>query len=203
MNTMAISNDSKRVKMRSFMLGDGPNTRPMLVWVELWPDHPKAVNSIWASLVNNTNEVLYLRGDEIGSIPVDGQHSRYDRFSSECPQLAGRVKLKFWRFISPVLRTITPGHDFGIIKWPNQTLGQTLAGMLETHTAIPILIPWGDYLLTRAISDRNAQPMRKAGPAPDGYWIKASTPWEQYIREGFANGYINQDGRTDKVLNGF
>src|SRR3989304_3591016 len=82
--------------------------QPVLVWVDIAPQHPKALNAIWASLVNGTGEFLDLYDrDSDQRLRARGLNRRYHRLHADAPMLAARARPKMLRLIAPEACRIT------------------------------------------------------------------------------------------------
>lgn len=189
---MRIGNNSVSVVIRSFGLAaardDGQN---VIVWLEIAPQHPKAVGAIWASLVNGTKETLSIRTNDDKGIYARGLNRRYHRLTMDAPRMAGRARPVFLRLVAPEALAIQRRNEnFVALEWPGRTIGVTLAAMLEKGTPYPMQIGWGDYLLRTAVEREYATRLVTSGPAPQGYLISGQTPWGEIISEGLKQGCI-------------
>lgn len=187
---MRIGNNSVSVVIRSFGLAqdDGQN---VIVWLEIAPQHPKAVGAIWASLVNGTKETLSIRTDDDKGIYARGLNRRYHRLTMDAPRMAGRARPVFLRLVAPEALAIQRRNEnFVALEWPGRTIGVTLAAMLEKGTSYPMQIGWGDYLLRAAIEREYATRLVTGGPTLQGYLISGKTPWGEIISEGLKQGCI-------------
>lgn len=194
--SIRISNNSVSIVLRGYAaarLDDQP--LPVVVWLEIAPQHPKAVGAIWASLVNGSKEALtiYDRQSE-QSLRVLGLSRRYHRLTTDAPQLYGRARPKLLRLIAPEACAIANVNSpFVTLAWPSLTPGTALAAMLEQGTSFPIRIGWGEYLLAEATARGFAKPLLVGGRAPEGYLIEPA-PWEDIIADGIRLGQITLDG---------
>ena len=168
--------------------------QPVLVWVDIAPQHPKALNAIWASLVNGTGEFLDLYDrDSDQRLRARGLNRRYHRLHADAPMLAARARPKMLRLIAPEACRITDHtQPFVVLNWPNLPCGTALAAMLEQGSPYPIRIGWGDYLLNEAVARGYAHPLITGGNAPQGYLIEAA-PWTEIISDGIKTGQITLD----------
>ena len=170
---------------------------PVLVWVDIAPQHPKALNAIWASLVNGTGEYL----DIYDRVTNEQQHARglnrrYHRLQADAPSLAGRARPKHLRLIAPeACRIEDYTKPFVVLEWPGLPCGTALAAMLEHGSPYPIRIGWGDYLLNEAIARRWAHPLITGGHAPIGYLLDPA-PWPDIISDGIKRRMITLEGAS-------
>ncbi len=163
----------------------------VLVWVDIAPQHPKALNAIWASLVNGTGEFLDITDhDSHQQQRARGLNRRYHRLQADAPLLAGRARPKLLRLVAPEASRITDHtQPFIVLNWPDLPDYTALAAMLEQGSPYPIRIGWGQYLLSEAIARGFAQPLITGGNAPLGYLIEVA-PWPEIISHGIESGQI-------------
>ena len=118
--SIRLANNSVSVVVRGYAIAlwpiedkrPGKNTQdtakevyrePVLVWVDIAPQHPKALNAIWASLVNGTGEYLDIYDRTTNEQQrARGLNRRYHRLQADAPRLAGRARPKHLRLIAPV-----------------------------------------------------------------------------------------------------
>lgn len=197
--TIRIFNDSVSLVLRSYACAELDGQK-MVVWLEIAPQHPKAVGAIWAGLVNNTNASVRIRDDQRGeTLAAYGLRHRYHRLAMDAPSLAGRVRPKFLRLVAPEACQIADlQQPFVALSWPGIPPGTALAAMLEHGTALPVQIGWGDYLLAEAEARGHARPLVTGGPAPAGYVVEPA-PWEAIISEGVRAGHITLAGECVRL----
>ncbi len=203
MSTIRIANNSVSVIVSGYAIAEIEN-EPTIVYLDIAPQHPKAVGAIWASLVNGSKEWLRLYDDQLEqSLTVRGLNRRYHRLTIDTPRIAGRARPKHVRLVAPLACQVASlATPFVVLAWvwtdgageihhlPPAT---ALAAMLEQNTPLPILMTWGEYLLDQAIVREFAQPLVRGGNAPEGYCIE-SADWENIIAEGVATGQIRLKG---------
>jgi len=195
MESIRIENSSVSCFVRSYLCAD-VNGELQVIWLELAPYHPKSVGAIWASLVNNTKERLtishYDRETRQSSKRlVRGLHRRYERFSIDAPQLAGRPRPHFLRLVAPeAINVMDVSLPFVVLSWQGQTAGQSLAAMLERGSPFPLTAAWGDYLLQEGQVRGCINPLVSGGSAPEGYYVAMNTPWAELIQDGIRAGQI-------------
>jgi len=195
-----IANQSVSAVAHSYALALLDGQSPVVIWLDLAPQHPKVSGAIWASLVNGTREWLRLSDDQTGQThAVRGLGRRYHRLTIDAPHLAGRARPKHLRLVAPCACQIEAlTKPFVVLAWTwRDTDGQShrlsaatsLAAMLERYTPLPILLSWGEYLLAEAHARGFATPVLSGGEAPEG-WVIAPAPWEDILSDGIRSGQI-------------
>jgi len=199
MGVIRIANNSVSVVVYSYGVAEIEG-ESIVVYLELAPQHPKAVGAIWASLVNGTKEKLVISDPEAGeSLIVRGLNRRYHRLTMDAPRIAGRARPKHLRLVAPLACQIERlSKPFVTLAWQwkdhagvehSLSPATSLAAMLERYSPLPILIEWGDYLLAEAREREFAMPLIRGGEAPEG-WVIQSAPWEEIISDGIKSGQI-------------
>lgn len=203
-----IMNNSVSVVVRSFALAPQDGEPPIIVWLELAPQHPKVVGAIWASLVNGAKEVLRIRDDEAEqTYSARGLNHRYIRKTVDTPRVAGRARPKFMRLVAPEMVKFDAAN-FGKRPfyvgdwrwrdskgtWQHMDAATALAAMLEQGTHYTIRMGWGPYLLAEALARQCAAPLIVGGRAPCGFVIQPDTPWGDVISNGIKTGQTTLDG---------
>jgi hypothetical protein len=200
MESIRFANNSVSAVISGYGLAeiDGEAT---VIFLDIAPQHPKVVGAIWASLVNGTKEWLHLSDEHAEqALNVRGLNRRYHRLTIDAPRLAGRARPKHLRLVAPCacqIESLT--QPFVVLAWHWRddngkacTLSPalSLAAMLERYTPLPILMAWGDYLLSEAETRGYATPILRGGDAPEGYLIEPA-PWEDIITDGIAARHIS------------
>lgn len=202
MGVIRIANNSVSVVVYSYGVAEIEG-EAIVVYLELAPQHPKAVGAIWASLVNGTKEKLVISDPEAGeSLIVRGLNRRYHRLTMDAPRIAGRARPKHLRLVAPLACQIEKlSKPFAVLGWQWQDRAGvdhflspaiSLAAMLERYSPLPILIEWSSYLLAEACEREFATPLIRGGDAPEGYLILPA-PWEEIISDGIKSGQITID----------
>ena len=210
--SIRLANNSISVVVRGYAIAlwpvedkqSGKNTQdttkevdrePVLVWVDIAPQHPKALNAIWASLVNGTGEYLDIYDRATNEQQrARGLNRRYHRLQADAPRLAGRARPKHLRLIAPAACRIEDyTQPFVVLDWPGLPCSTALAAMLEHGSPYPIRIGWGDYLLNEAIARGWAHPLITGGQAPTGYLLDPA-PWPDIISDGIKRRMITLEG---------
>lgn len=187
------------VQIRTYVLIPGAKVTPEVILVDTVPGHAKTQGVLWSTLIGKNS--LSLSDDELDGrgkrIDVVGIGSRYERFETECPHLCGpnNVRLRALRLVAPeVLGDVPGGESRRMIVlniFEGQTMGETLAILLEKQTPIPIRKEWGEHLLRRAVNDNHAKPVISPKACPiAGYVIDGETPWAEYISAGVKSGHL-------------
>ncbi len=208
--SIRISNESISVVIRSFALADWPSNdqkpekdkgadtprESVVVWLDIAPNHPKALNAIWASLVNGTGEFLSIMDyDTDRRYAARGLNRRYQRLQADAPSVASsyRSRPKHLRLIAPeACRLEDYTEPFVVFEWPGLPCCTVLAAMLEQGSPYPIRLTWGEYLLNEAIDRGHARSLITGGAAPIGYLIDPA-PWPEIIGDGIRRGAITLD----------
>ena len=200
MSVVRIANNSVSVVVYSYGVAEIEG-EAIVVYLELAPQHPKAVGAIWASLVNGTKEKLVISDDEKGeSLIVRGLNRRYHRLTMDAPRIASRARPKHIRLVAPLACQIEKlSKPFVALAWQwkdhaggkhSLSPATSLAAMLENNSPLPILIEWGDYLLAEARAREFAAPLICGGDAPEG-WVIQPAPWPEIISDGIKSGEIS------------
>ena len=199
---MHISNRSVSVKIQSYGFAINQKGKPILFWLEFLPEALKSVGAIWATLVNGTSECLTIADDEHGrhNMNVYGVGGRYERFESDCPDIAGKgnSKPRFLRLVAPQALSYNP-KGFAILDCWEIPLGKVLASFLESGTSLPISLEWGDYLIKCAIEEKWAIPLTTGGGV-SGYYIRPDANWGQVILKGIKSGEIRMTEGKGNIL---
>ena len=204
-----ISNNSVSI----FLRGYAYTPEGLLVWLDIAPQHVKSVGAIRAEMTSNTRKYMRL-ADEDKEYPyrsksVYGLGRGYLNFAADAPLLAigHRAKAMMLRMIAPsVVHPVSVQDEFYALEWLSDEPGQSislataLAATLERCGPFPVQIGWGDYLLAQAIEKYDAVPLISGGKAPNGYVLKANTPWVDIISQGLEWGHINLDGTVAKPI---
>lgn len=194
MADLRIENNSTSCFVRSLATieKDGFNT---IIWLELAPQPHKVQGAIWASLVNNTAEMLKLyvhEGTVYETVHVRGLSRRYERYTEPTQNLWGRGSrpLMLRLFAPEAAKTLDALSGFFALEWPGQSAAVTLAAMLEHGSHLPIKAEWGAYLLKEGIIRHGIVPLTRYGPAPEGYYVKGDCPFASIITDGIKSKQI-------------
>src|SRR5512146_2982386 len=129
-----IRNDSTSAVVRGYAL----DSRGTIIWLELAPQHPKAIGAIWADLVQAQRPWLRLgdHNDAGSGRAVRGLGSRYERFTAEAPELSlkNNARPRLLRLVAPSALKATEKEPFYIFAWRGIDPAQALAAMLERDT---------------------------------------------------------------------
>jgi hypothetical protein len=199
--SIRLANNSISVVVRGYAIAPWPvndkkpgkesDREPVLVWVDIAPQHPKALNAIWASLVNGTGEYLTIY-DRVSNMQhrARGLNRRYHRLQADAPSLAGRARPRHLRLIAPEACHIEDvAQPFVVLEWPGLPCSAALSAMLERGSPYPIRIGWGEHLLSEAVARGFAHPLSVGGHAPRGYLVDPA-PWPDLISDGIKCGAI-------------
>ncbi|MEA3349623.1 MAG: hypothetical protein U9Q82_03270 [Chloroflexota bacterium] len=192
-----ITNDSASVVLNGYAYTD----EGLVVWLDIAPQHQKTVGAIRAELTSNTRKYLRISDDDAGATKtVYGLGRGYINFTANAPRLAAghRAKALMLRMIAPeAARPDSVQDQFYALAWPSGDISPAtaLAATLEHYAPFPIQIGWGEYLLQQAMEQYDAEPLINGGQCPDGYVLKADTPWVDIISQGLKNETIFLDGQ--------
>jgi len=208
MSTIRISNGGgASALVYSYAISVEKEKSPIIVWLELAPDHPKQIGAIWASLVGGDKELIRIWDEDKGkTFTATGLNRRYIKITEEVPTVYARPRPRFTRLVAPEM--VKPDGNIGnktmyVAEWRGTTKNgksvclpptKVLAALLENHSIYPIRLDWGEYLLEQAIEDGRAMPFQTGGPAPQGYTISADTPWRDYIEAGVRTSFLQLGG---------
>jgi hypothetical protein len=200
MQSIRIANNSVSAVVYGYGVAE-IDSEATVVYLDLAPQHPKVIGAIWASLVNGAREWVRLNDENTGETRlVRGLSRRYHRLTMDAPRIAGRARPKHIRLVAPLACQVEKlTRPFVVLDWCwHDAAGQpqhldsatSLAAMLERDTPLPILIEWGDYLLTEAQARHCATPLIHGGQAPAG-WLIEPAPWDDIITHGIRSGQIS------------
>jgi len=189
--TIRIRNDSTSAVVRGYAL-DSRNT---VIWLELAPQHPKAIGAIWADLVQAQRPWLQIGDFDVagGGRAVRGLGSRYERFTADAPELSlkNNARPRLLRLVAPSALKAREKEPFYIFAWQGMEAAQTLAAVLERDTGWPLRFEWGAYLLQAGLEDGFIKPLQVGGLAPQGYEVHMPNPdWGSLIAGGVQAGRI-------------
>lgn len=199
MGVIRIANSSVSVVVSGYGVAE-IRGEPVVVYLDIAPQHPKAMGAIWANLVSGTKEKLVISDDQVGeSFFVRGLARRYHRLAMDAPRIAGRARPKHIRLVAPMACQIDSlTKPFVALAWQwrdhagvehSLTPATSLAAMLERSSPLPVLISWGEYLLAEAQERGFATPLIRGGEAPEGVVIDGA-PWEAILADGITSGRI-------------
>ena len=206
--SIRISNQSATL----FLRGYAYTPEGLLVWLDIAPQHVKTVGAIRAEMTSNTRKYMRLFDDghkTCQNKTVYGLGRGYLNFTADAPLLAigHRAKAMMLRMIAPnAVYPESVQNEFYALEWLSDEPGQcistatALAATLERYAPFPVQLGWGEYLLTQAIEQYDAVPLISGGEAPNGYVLKANTPWVDIISQGLEWGHIILDGTIAKPI---
>ena len=196
-----IKNDSVTAYLLSYALYTPPNNKNVeVVWVEFPPTYPKVATAIWAQLVSNSAKTLSLfDGNVSKNYYVQPLKRAYTKFIVDCPDLAKSKKgsPKFVRLMHPNVGKIQPNEDFFILDRFEHTPGQLLAAAIEHNTSCPMMIGWGEYVLSaaQALGEDYCQKLITGPQHPiEGYWFSKNINWQSIVATGIEHGHLSMDG---------
>ena len=207
--SIRISNSSVSI----FLRGYAYTPEGLLVWLDIAPQHVKSVGAIRAEMTSNTRNYMRLFDDDkehpYRNKTVYGLGRGYLNFTADAPLLAigHRAKAMMLRMIAPdAVFPESVQNEFYALEWLSDEPGQSispataLAATLERSAPFPVQLGWGEYLLAQAIEQYDAVPLISGGKAPNGYVLKANTPWVDIISQGLEWGHISLDGTIAKPI---
>ena len=201
MQFATISNASVTADLLSYALIDNRESNGVeLVWAEFPPTFHKTISAIWAQLVNNTDSSLKLTDGNSGkSWHIRPLKRAYQRFTADCPNLSKTKEgqQKFVRLVHPDAGRVDGPHGFTILDRFEHTPAQLLAATLENHTATPMMIGWGAYMLAaaQALGPEYCEKLSTGSAYPvEGYWFSSKINWKDIVATGVEKGFLTLEG---------